>query len=124
MACVHIERAGGESDEKGKVYSQELCGGPHIENTKELLILELNPNHHLIQKINDIIINKNTYHLDNVIDYIYISLLINSNLYSIIDLQQQEINTILTTNLSLLINSNNDTILDEPGFEEDNIIDA
>ena len=123
MGCIYSNDYN-LNDELYKKYNYQLDTINNIENTKELLILELNPNHHLIQKINDIIINKNTYHLDNVIDYIYISLLINSNLYSIIDLQQQEINTILATNLSLLINSNNDTILDEPGFEEDNIIDA
>ena len=124
MGCIYSNEYN-LNDELYKRYNYQLDIINNIENTKELLILELNPNHHLIQKINDIIINQNTYNLDNVIDYIYICLLINSNLYSIIDLQQEDINIILTTNLSLLIDSNNnDNITEDESFEEDNIIDA
>ena len=124
MGCIYSNEYN-LNDELYKRYNYQLDIINNIENTKELLILELNPNHHFIQKINDIIINQNTYNLDNVIDYIYICLLINSNLYSIIDLQQEDINIILTTNLSLLIDSNNnDNITEEETFEEDNIIDA
>ena len=125
MGCIYSNEYN-LNDELYKRYNYQLDSiNNNIENTKELLILELNPNHHLIQQINDIIINKNNYNLDNVIDYIYICLLINSNLYSIIDLQQENINVILTNNLASLIDSNNnDNIPEDECFEEDNMIDV
>lgn len=113
------------NNELYRKYNYQLDNINGIENTKDILILELNPNHNIMQKINDIIINKVTYNLDNIIDYIYISLLIHSNLYSIIDIQQEEINFILTNNLSILIDSySGDVDTNDVSCLEDNIIDT
>lgn len=113
------------NDELYRKYNYQLDITENIELTQKTLILELNPNHPIIQKINDIIINQNNNNLDHIIDYIYLNVLINSNLYSIIELQQEEINSILTTNLSHFISSiNNDTISNDDTMLEDNIIDA